>query len=57
VDLAWRWLIGGGVAIAVGLTVWWTAFILVPVGVVLLIIGMTKSVRGIGRSVRSRRSL
>ena len=45
VDLAWRWLVGGVVAIGVGLTVWWTAFVLIPVGVVLLAIGMTKSVR------------
>ena len=57
VDLAWRWLVGGVVAIVVGLAVWWTAFILVPAGVVLLVIGMAKSVRGIGRSVRSRRQL
>ena len=45
VDLAWRWLVGGVVAIAIGLTVWWTAFVLIPVSVVLLVIGMTKSVR------------
>lgn len=44
-DVAWRWLVGGVVAIGVGLTVWWTAFVLVPVGVVLLVIGITKSVR------------
>jgi hypothetical protein len=56
VDLAWRWLVGGVVAIVVGLAVWWTAFILVPAGVVLLVIGMTKSVRG-RRSVRFRRHL
>ena len=55
VDVAWRWLAGGVVAIVIGLAVWWTAFILVPAGVVLLVIGMTKSVRGIGRSVPSKR--
>jgi hypothetical protein len=45
VDVAWRWLVGGVVAISVSLAVWWTAFVLVPVGVVLLVIGMTKSGR------------
>jgi hypothetical protein len=45
VDVAWRWLVSGVVAISVGLAVWWTAFVLVPVGFVLLVIGMTKSVR------------
>jgi hypothetical protein len=50
VDLAWRWLVGGVVAIVVGLAVWWTAFVLVPAGAVLLVIGVTKSVRGIGHS-------
>jgi hypothetical protein len=44
-DVAWRWLAGGVVAIVVGLAVWWTAFILVPAGVVLLVIGTTKSLR------------
>ena len=51
VDFAWRWLVGGEVAISVGLAVWWTAFVLVPTGVVLLIIGMAKSVR---RTLRAR---
>jgi hypothetical protein len=45
VDVTWRWLVSGVVAISVGLAVWWTAFVLVPVGFVLLVIGMTKSVR------------
>ena len=53
VDIAWRWLVSGVVAIGVGLAVWWTAFVLVPVGVVLLVIGMTKSVRSTLRA-RSR---
>jgi hypothetical protein len=54
VDLAWRWLVGGVIAIVVGLAVWWTAFILIPAGVVLLVVGITKSVRRIGQSVRSK---
>jgi hypothetical protein len=53
VDVAWRALVSGVVVISVGLVVWWTAFVLVPVGVVLLVIGMTKSVRS-SLSVRSR---
>jgi hypothetical protein len=53
VDVAWRWLVSGAVAISVGLAVWWTAFVLVPAGVVLLAIGMTKSVRSTLRA-RSR---
>jgi hypothetical protein len=53
VDIARRWLVSGVVAISVGLAVWWTAFVLVPVGVVLLVIGMAKSVRSTLRA-RSR---
>jgi hypothetical protein len=53
VDVAWRWLVSGVVAISVGLVVWWTAFVLVPFGVVLLVIGMTKSARSTLRA-RSR---
>jgi hypothetical protein len=50
VSIAWRWLVGGVVAIGVGLAVWPTTFILVPTGVVLFVIGMTKSVRSTMRS-------
>jgi uncharacterized membrane protein len=52
VDFAWRWLISGVVAISAGFVVWWTALVLVPVGVVLVVIGM-KSVRSTLRD-RSR---
>jgi hypothetical protein len=45
VDVDWRWLVSGVVAISVGLAVWWTAFVFAPVVVVVLVIGMTKSVR------------
>ena len=56
VDVAWRWLVGGLAAVIIGLAVWWSAFIFVPAGVVLLIIGTAKSVRPVRRrSVRSRR--
>jgi hypothetical protein len=39
-----RWLISGVVAISVGLVVWWTALVLVPMGIVLLVLGMSKYV-------------
>jgi hypothetical protein len=42
VNDAWRWLVGGVLAIGVGLAVWPTTFILVPAGVVLLGIGVVK---------------
>jgi hypothetical protein len=45
VDVAWRWLVSGVVAFSVGLAVWWTTFVLIPVGVVLVVIGMMKLVR------------
>ncbi len=46
----WRWIIGGMLAIGVGLAVWPTAFILVPAGVVMLIVGVTKAVGAIWAS-------
>ena len=45
-DIAWRWIVSGVVVIGVGLAVWWTAFVLVPVGVVLLIVGIARSSLG-----------
>jgi hypothetical protein len=47
VNVAWRWLVGGVLAVGVGLAVWPTTFILVPAGVVLVTIGATKWVRSI----------
>jgi len=47
VSVAGRWLVGGVLAIAVGLAVWPTTFILVPAGVVLVAIGAMKWVRSI----------
>jgi len=47
VDVAWRWILSGVFAIGVGLAVWPTTFILVPAGVVLVAIGVTKWVRSI----------
>jgi hypothetical protein len=43
--MAWRWLVGGVAAILVGLALWWTAFILVPLGIVLIAFGTVKLVR------------
>jgi hypothetical protein len=53
VDVAWRWLVSGVLAIGVGLAVWPTTFILVPAGIVLGTIGVTKWVRSI-RAAHSR---
>jgi hypothetical protein len=54
VRAAWRWLGGGVLAIAIGLAAWWTTFILVPVGVMLIAIGATKLVRSMsGHASRS----
>ena len=46
----WRWFIAGAVAIGVGLLVWWTAFVLVPVGVLLISFGVLRAIRGHARS-------
>jgi hypothetical protein len=45
VRVAWRWLVVGALAISVGLAVWWTTFIFVPAGVVLVGVGATKWAR------------
>lgn len=50
VNVAWRRLVGGVLAIAVGLAVWPTTFILVPTGAILVVIGMTKWLRSVLRS-------
>jgi hypothetical protein len=53
VDVAWRWLLSGVLAIGVGLAVWPTTFILVPAAIVLVAIGVMKWVRSI-RAVHAR---
>jgi hypothetical protein len=53
VNVAWRWILSGVLAIGVGLAVWPTTFILVPAGVVLVAIGVMKRVRSI-RTAHSR---
>jgi hypothetical protein len=39
------WILGGAVCIAVGLAAWVTAFILLPAGAILIVIGAVKAVR------------
>ena len=46
----WRWFFAGGLAIGVGLLVWWTAFVLVPVGVLLISFSVLRAIRGYARS-------
>jgi uncharacterized membrane protein len=53
VDVAWRWILSGVLAIGVGLAVWPTTFILVPAGAVLVANGVMKWVRSI-RAAHSR---
>jgi hypothetical protein len=53
VKIAWRWLACGLFAIGVGLAVWWTAFILVPIGAVSIVVGIIRSVRN--RTAASKR--
>ena len=45
VSAAWPWLVGGVLAIGVGLAIWATTFVLVPAGVVLISIGIMKWIR------------
>ena len=53
--MALRWWLGGVVAIAIGLTVWATAFVLVPLGVALLAIGVNEMVRPVAFDARGPR--
>jgi len=53
VKIAWLWLACGLFAIGVGLAVWWTAFILVPIGAVSIVVGIIRSVRN--RTAASKR--
>ena len=46
----WRWFLAGAVAIGLGLLVWWTAFVLVPVGVLLISFGVLRAIRDHARS-------
>ena len=41
----WVWFLGAGAAIALGAVLWFTAFILWPASVVLIIVGVSKLLR------------
>jgi hypothetical protein len=41
----WQWIIAGAAGIVIGLAVWVTAFVLVPVGATLIVVGIVKSTR------------
>ena len=45
----WRWIAGGVIAIGVGLTIWETAFVLVPLGLILIGVSTVKALR-VGRA-------
>jgi hypothetical protein len=51
---AWPWLASGVLAIGIGLAVWFTAFVLVHVGAVIVVVGIMKLVRS--RTAASPRS-
>jgi hypothetical protein len=51
---AWPWLASGVLAIGIGLAVWFTAFVLVPVGAVIVVVGIMRLVRS--RTAASPRS-
>jgi hypothetical protein len=39
------WILGGVALIGVGLTIWFTAFVLVPLGAIFIIIGIVTALR------------
>ena len=45
--VAWvvGWILGGVIFIALGLAIWWTAFVLVPLGVIFIILGIVTAVK------------
>jgi hypothetical protein len=47
------WILGGAASILVGLTIWFTAFVLVPLGVVLVVVGIVTAARNRARLDRS----
>ena len=47
------WILGGIVFIAIGLAIWYTAFVLVPLGVIFIIVGIVTAVRGRRKPVDS----
>lgn len=45
------WILGGAAVIALGITIWFTAFVLVPLGVIFIIVGIVTAVRSRKRPV------
>jgi len=43
------WVFGGVVSILIGLTIWYTAFVLVPLGVIFVLVGIVTAVRNAKR--------
>ncbi len=39
------WILGGAALIGIGLAVWFTAFILVPLGAIFIVVGIVKVLR------------
>lgn len=39
------WIVAGAILMAIGLAIWFTAFVLVPLGVVFIIVGIVSAVR------------
>lgn len=42
---AWLWIASGVALIALGLVLWYTAFVAVPAGVILVAVGLVRTVR------------
>ncbi len=40
------WILGGVIFIGLGLAIWYTAFVLVPLGVIFIVVGIITAVRG-----------
>lgn len=45
----WTLFAGGITLIFIGLAVWWTAFVLVPLGLALVVLGIVRFARHAGR--------
>jgi hypothetical protein len=50
----WTFLVGGITLIFIGLAVWWTAFVLIPVGLALVVLGIVRSARHAARRPSDR---
>ena len=39
------WILGGAALIGIGLAVWFTAFVLAPLGAIFIVVGIVKAIR------------